>query len=57
MHAQTATAKLAVRLLFKETAKVSVLMLAPMGIRTMSLVMMAPVLVVVVVAASSQAFT
>lgn len=49
MHAQTATAKLAVRLLFKETAKVSALMLAPMGIPTMSLAMMPQVLVVAVV--------
>ena len=57
MHAQTATAKLAVRLLFKETAKVFVLMLAPMGTPTMNLVMMPQALVVVVVADSSPVCT
>jgi len=46
---QTATAKLSVRLLFKETDKVSALMLAPMGIPTMSLAMMPQVLVGAVV--------
>ena len=49
MPVQTATAKLSVRLLFKETAKVSALMLAPMGIPTMSLAMMPQVLVGAVV--------
>ena len=57
MHAQTATAKLAVRLLFKETAKVFVLMLAPMVTPTMNLVMMPQAPVVVVVADSSPVFT
>ena len=49
--------KLAVRLLFKETAKVFVLMLAPMGTPTMNLVMMPQAPVVVVVADSSPVFT
>jgi len=55
--AQAATAKQAVRLLCKETAKVSVLMLAPRGTPTMSLVMMLRVLAAAVVADSPSALT
>ena len=49
MHVQAVTAKLAVRLLFKKTAKVSVLMLAPMATPMTSLAMMPQVLVVAIV--------
>ena len=49
MHAQTAAAKLAVLVLCNVTAKVSALMLAPMGIPMMSLAMMPQVLVGAVV--------
>tara|TARA_Y100000766_G_scaffold118668_1_gene101906 strand:+ start:178 stop:351 length:174 start_codon:yes stop_codon:yes gene_type:complete len=49
VHVQAATAKLAVRLLFKKTAKVSVLTLAPMATPMTSLAMMPQVLVVAVV--------
>ena len=57
MPALPVNAKLTVPLLFKETAKVSVLMLVLMGIPTMNLVMMPQALVVVVVADSSPVFT
>ena len=57
MPALPVNAKLMVPLLFKETAKVSVLMLALMGIPTMNLVMMPQAPVVVVVADSSPVFT
>jgi len=49
VHVPAATAKLAVRLLFKKTAKVSVLTLAPMATPMTSLAMMLQVLVVAVV--------
>ena len=49
MHALDAAAKLAVLPLCNVTAKVSALMLAPMGIPTMSLAMMPQVLVGAVV--------
>tara|TARA_Y100000746_G_scaffold70081_1_gene58403 strand:- start:188 stop:361 length:174 start_codon:yes stop_codon:yes gene_type:complete len=55
VHAQTAAAKLAVLPLCNVTAKVSALMLAPMGIPTMSPVMMRQVLVAAVVVDSPSA--
>jgi len=55
VHAQAATAKLALPPLCKVTAKVSALMLAPMGIPTMSPVMMPQVLAAAVVVDSPSA--